>query len=146
MHKTYLAEMDFAKNKSKLTDIIDMLMSTIREDNVDLYEHIECELYEAVYGKQLTMDKAKKWVMSMKPSAKWTKEQTDSVLANKGVDLLDGYVVMNMLYSDMHNVLGEGDTPESLNHYIEATKDWLNDEDANNGKEKLFNYWKYIVR
>ena len=51
---------------------------------------------------------------------------------------------MNMLYSDMSNVLGTGDTEESLRKYIEATRDWLNDPDAE--ECKLYNYWKYVVR
>lgn len=51
---------------------------------------------------------------------------------------------MNMLYSDMKNVLGEGNDEESIKKYIQASKDWLNDEDV--GESKLFKYYRYVVQ
>lgn len=60
------------------------------------------------------------------------------------IDDVSFYVVMNMLYSDMSNVLGSGDDTESVSRYVQATRDWLNDEDV--GKDKLYNYWKYVAK
>ena len=98
-------------------------------------------------GKVLTKDMAEEWVKSMKPMAKWDYNTTSAVKKQYGINDIDDtcfYVVMNMLYSDMSNLLGNGDTPESLNNYIEATKDWLHDEDVS--KNKLYDYWKYVVK
>lgn len=73
-------------------------------------------------------------------------EDTNAVLKQYGlnIDPIQFYVVMNMLYSDMKNVLGSGDDEESLEKYVEATKDWLNDDDV--GKDKLYDYYKYVIK
>ena len=84
------------------------------------------------------------WVSSLKPMAKWTKEEVAKVTSGRGLKPLEAYVLMNMLYSDMKNVLGTGDDEDSLKKYIQATKDWLSDEDAS--ENKLYNYYKYIIK
>ena len=78
--------------------------------------------------------------------AKWDYGTTSAVKKQYGITNIDDtsfYVVMNMLYSDMNNILGTGDDAESLKKYVNATIDWLNDEDI--GKDKLYNYWKYVA-
>ena len=90
---------------------------------------------------------AEKWVESMTPPYKWSYETTNRVREQKGITDIDDisfYVVMNMLYSDMSDVLGSGDDDISLNTYIEATRDWLDDIDAE--ENKLYRYWKYVIK
>lgn len=133
---------DMNKLGDMLADIIDMT----KDSHPEIYEKYKMCLYEMAYGKVLTKEMAEKWVKNMEPPYKWDFETTSSVRKSYGlndVDDISFYVVMNMLYSDMSNVLGSGDDEESLQKYIQATRSWLNDKDV--GKEKLYNYWKYVV-
>lgn len=149
MHKLYLEKMDFNTNKEKIIDIIDMLMCEVKETKHKLYEHIECEMYEMVYGKTLNDEMKMEWVQNMKPMAKWTYEEVESVVNSYGTDIpiSSAYVIMNMFYSDMKSVFGNGDDEESLKRYIDATKCWYYDEDSNHTKEeKLFEYYFKVVK
>lgn len=133
-----------AEDMQRLAEMLDEIILKMKMYDEKCYEEYKMELYEMVNGKKLTLEMAKKWVDSMLPKAKWTKEETDAVLMPYGINAIDGYIVMNMLYSDMSNVFGSGDDQESLNKYIQATQDWLNDRDA--GEDKLYNYYKYIIK
>lgn len=149
MHEEYLEEI--VKKGSNddmvaLAKVFDKAMDYIKESDTEKYEKLEMKMHEIVYGKVITEDLAKEWVSSMRPMAKWTMEDTNAVLKQYGlnIDPIQFYVVMNMLYSDMKNVLGSGDDEESLEKYVEATKDWLNDDDV--GKDKLYDYYKYVIK
>lgn len=134
---------DMQKLGDMLADLIDMT----KESHPDIYDKYKMCLYEMAYGKVLTKEMAEKWVESMIPKAKWDYDTTTSVKKSYGINDIDDvsfYVVMNMLYSDMGNLLGDGETEDSVSNYIQATKDWLKDEDVE--KNKLYNYWKYIVK
>jgi hypothetical protein len=129
-----------------LSTMLQDVLYEIKNYDYDKYCDYKMELYEMAYGKTLTKEMAEKWVESMQPMAKWDYETTTAVKKQQGITSVDDisfYVVMNMLYSDMNNILGSGDDAESLGKYINATLDWLNDEDI--GKDKLYNYWKYVA-
>jgi len=131
----------------KLGDMLAELIYMTRDSHPEIFEEKKMCLYEMAYGKVLTKEMAEEWVEDMKPSAKWDFDTTTAVKKQYGISNIDDisfYVVMNMLYSDMGNILGDGETEESLENYINATKDWLNDEDI--GKDKLYRYWKYIYK
>lgn len=135
------------EDMEKLGDMLADIIYKTKESHPELYEKYKMKLYEMAYGKVLTKEMAEDWVKNMKPMAKWDYDTTTSVKKQVGITDIDDisfYVVMNMLYSDMSNVLGSGDTDESISAYIEATKDWLHDEDI--GKNKLYDYWKYVVK
>lgn len=135
------------EDMDKLSDMLQKTLYKLKEYDYDDFNNYKMELYEMAYGKTLTKEMAEKWVNSMVPSAKWNFETTSAVKKQNAIATIDDvsfYVVMNMLYSDMHNVLGDGNTPESVAKYVEATKDWLNDEDVE--KDKLYNYWRYIAK
>ena len=129
----------------ELGDMLAEIICSMKETHPELYEDYKMDLYEMAYGKVLTKEMAEEWVKSMTPSAKWDFDTTTLVKRQRGIDIDDVsfYSVMNMLYSDMSNVLGDGESEESLSRYIQATKDWLNDSDV--AECKLYNYWKYIV-
>lgn len=129
---------------TKLSDMLDESIIKLKMYDEKCYEKYKMELYELAYGETLTEEMAEEWVRNMKPMAKWTREETNNVLSGSGVNQLEGYVVMNMLYSDTSNVFGDGNTPESVEKYINATIDWLNDDDAK--PHKLYRYKKYIVK
>lgn len=135
------------EDMDRLSDIMQHTLHKLEEYDPDDYKDYKIELYEMAYGKTLTKEMAEKWVNSMVPSGKWNYETTSLVRKQNGITNIDDisfYVVMNMLYSDMSNVLGDGDSPESITKYIEATKDWLNDEDV--GANKLYKYWRYVAK
>lgn len=149
MHEEYLEEI-VKKGKNDdmvaLAKVFDKAMDYIKETDSEKYDKLEMKMHEIVYGKVITEEMAKEWVSSMRPMAKWTMEDTNATLKQYGlnIDPIQFYVVMNMLYSDMKNVLGSGDDEESLEKYVEATKDWLNDDDV--GKDKLYDYYKYVIK
>ena len=149
MHEEYLETIIKKGNNEdmvELAKVFDKAMDYIKESDTEKYEKLEMKMHEIVYRKVITEDLAKEWVSSMRPMAKWTMEDTNAVLKQYGlnIDPIQFYVVMNMLYSDMKNVLGSGDDEESLEKYVEATKDWLNDDDV--GKDKLYDYYKYVIK
>lgn len=144
MHKSILKKMKERASRedvNALADVVSMALDEMHEEHHEFYEHLECILYEAVYGKRITREMADKWVSHMKPLAKWTFEGTTDVMHQKGLNLdpVEFYVVMNMLYSDMHNVF-----EEDLDKYVMAAKDWLQDEDV--AEHKLYNYYKHVVK
>lgn len=136
-----------AEDMDRLSEMLQDTLYEIKDYNYDEFCDYKMELYEMAYGKTITREMAENWVNSMRPSAKWDFETTSAVKKKYNLATIDDisfYVVMNMLYSDMHNILGDGDDEEGVIRYIEATKDWLNDEDI--GKDKLYNYWKYVAK
>lgn len=142
MHKLYLEKMDFNTNKEKIIDIIDMLMCEVKETKHKLYEHIECEMYEMVYGKKISEEMAEEWVSNMKPKHKhWTYEETTSAMQSMGYncDKTEYFIVANMLYNDYYDIVKDD---EEL--ALKMAYHWLKDEDA---KEcKLYEYWKHVIK
>ena len=90
MHKLYLEKMDFNTNKEKIIDIIDMLMCEIKETKHKLYEHIECEMYEMVYGKKNgTIWNNSYWYIKVMFHVKhWHLKKSIDELVDKGINSL----------------------------------------------------------
>ena len=142
MHTIYLKEIDFARHKESLTEVIDMLMCEVKEEEPELYKHIEGILYEDAYGKVINEAMAHEWVREMTPcGAHWTMEETTNAMRSLGYSLnpLEFYVVANMMYNDYYNIV-DGDETLALR----LAKDWLNDKDAK--EYKLYEYWKHIAK
>lgn len=138
---------DIAKIK-QLGEITAEAIDIVKEYNKYDYEDLEDELYEVIEGKKIDRAMADEWVASMKPKAKWTYDQVDKVNStyNLGIRPVDAYVIFNMLYTDMQNSFGTGDTQDSMQRYINGAKDWYFDKDLKiDGAEKLYRYRKYIV-
>lgn len=150
MHTCYMEKIikdDTQEGMDKLGEAFNNAFEYIKEHDKEMYKKLELKLYEGAYGKVLNEEMAKEIVHNMKPMAKWTLEETNQVHSQFGINNispLDFFVVMNMMYSDMKNVLGDGATPESIEKYVVATKDWILDEDAKEGK--VFCYFNYIVK
>lgn len=130
-----------AEEMYKIEDLFCDMMAYLKEYNANMYQDIKRELYTIANGKIITLELAEKWVSEMRPLAKWTKAETDSILKQKGLQVndVDFYVVMNMMYSDFHNTLDD-----DIDKYILLSVDFLEDEDVN--KDKLYNYYYYIVK
>ena len=152
MHTYYInkiIESDDNEKMEKLKDLLENTITYLKGTDYDEYEKIECKLYEIVEGKKLTEEKAKEWVDKMIPAAKWTMTETNDVRGKFNVDIpaIDFYVLMNMLYSDFGDVIGENITNDILEKYVKLAEDWYYDEDINlDGHEKLYEYWKSIAK
>lgn len=137
------------EDMSKLGDMLADIIYSMKEGHPEAYEKYKMELYTMAYGKTLTREMADEWVDNMKPRAKWDYDTTSTVRRQYGINDIDDisfYVVMNMLQSDLSNVLGESDSQEGVRKYVQATRDWLKDEDVKSPNEKLYNYWRYIIK
>ena len=117
------------------------MITYLKENNIEMYHDIKRELYTIANGKVITLELAEKWVSEMRPMAKWTKAETDSILKQKGLQIndIDFYVAMNMIYSDFHNAIDD-DTEKC----ILLAVDFLKDEDVS--ENKLYNYYYHIVK
>lgn len=151
MHSYYInkiIESDDNKKMEELKELLEDTITYLKGTDYDKYEKIECKLYEIVEGKKLSEEKAKEWVSKMVPPAKWTMTETNDVKTKFNVDIpsIDFFVLMNMLYSDYGDVIGETIDNTTLEKYIKFAEDWYYDEDVNkDGAEKLYSYYKYIV-
>lgn len=142
MHKKYMEDIDFSKHKKSLMDVIDMLMCEVKEDEPELYKHIECTLYEDAYGKKINEQMAHSWVKSMKPvGMHWTMEETTQAMRSLGysINSIEFYVVANMMYNDYYNLVKEDETMA-----LKLAKSWLADEDSKDCK--LYEYWKHVIK
>lgn len=137
------------KEMEELSDILTEVVNLIKKYDEDCYREYKMKLYIMANGKILTDDMKREWVKEMKPVAKWTEEETESIVFQYGVEIpyMSAFVILNMLYSDMKSVFGDGNNEESLKKYLQGINDWYFDEDAKvDGEEKLFNYKMYIVK
>lgn len=152
MHSYYInkiIESDDNKKMEELKELLEDTITYLKGTDYNKYEKIECELYEIVEGKKLSEDKAKEWVSNMIPPAKWAMAETNDVKSKFNIDIpsIDFYVLMNMLYSDYGDVIGEQITNDVLDKYIKLAEDWYYDEDVDkDGAEKLYCYWKTMIK
>lgn len=151
MHKEYIDKIIMSGNDSQMHELKEVLVDTItyiKNNDENVYDKIECDLYEIAMGKTITEEKAKEWVNKMIPRAKWTLNDIKQIASKYqlNIPIIPAYVIMNMMYSDFSDVLGENDTNEIIERYIKAAEDWYYDEDAKHTEdEKLYCYWKNIV-
>jgi hypothetical protein len=132
------------EDMKKLADMLADLVCMLKDSHPDIYNKYKIDLYELAYGKVLNEDMADEWVSKMNPKAKWSREEVKDVISDYDtkIPLNSIFVIMNMLYSDMHYSVGE-----DVKTYVQATNDWYYDEDSTNTEEaKLYNYYKYIVK
>ena len=125
----------------KLSEMLEEVMYKLKDYNPECFHKYKMKLYETAYGKVLNEDMAIDWVESMQPEARWTMEETNEVKRQyrvNDISDIDFYVVMNMMYSDYHDILNE-----DVGKYVEFTRAWLNDADA--GEGKLYNYRMYVI-
>lgn len=139
----YIDKIISSDNKEKMTELKELYKDTldyIKATDLQKYREIECSLYEIIEGKKLNEEKAKRWVSEMKPSAKWSMEDVKGLKTD--IPLVDFYVLMNMMYTDYHEVLGD-----EVDKYVKMSEAWYYDPDTSKkGSEKLYCYWKNIVK
>ena len=130
------------ENMHKLSEILDDTMEIIQKYDEDCYKKYEMELYKMAYGETLSREMAEHIVKKMRPyGIKWDLEQTRQIQEQYGIDnirAIDFYVVLNSAFNDYNNLFGD-----DIERYIKFTIDFINDEDAKQGK--VFKYFTTIV-
>lgn len=100
--------------------------------------------YAETGGQGFTEHDAAKWVEHMDPPARWSMEQTNIVMKQRGYSCrpCEFWVVMNALASDYGKTLAKhgADKPEV---WADLAYDWLTDADA--APDKLERYWREIA-
>lgn len=143
--KEYIAKIVInGKNEDmdRLSEMFEDLLSKIKNDDPKCYEKYKNELYEMAYGKKITEEIAKDWVSNMEPVGEyWTMEEVANAMRqlNYNFDLIDFYTTANMIMNDYNDIVKDDETLA-----LRMAKDWLNDKDAK--ENKLFEYWKHIVK
>ena len=142
--KKILEHIDYTKpdHKEKMNELFIELLDDAQEYDEDMYNYAKCEIYELAYGKKLNEEMATEWVSKMIPEHEhWTIEETTKAMQDLGYncDKIDYYVVANMMYNDYHDLVKDDETMA-----LKLAYEWLYDEDAVD--DKLYEYWKYIVK
>ena len=151
MFEKYIDKIINSTDDDKMHQLRNVLSDTIlyvKNNDAQTFEKIECDLYEIANGKVLSKEKAIEWVNNMTPKANWSWDEVEQIKNRHQTSLpiLPAYTIMNMLFSDFGDVLGEEMTDEVIEKYIRAAEDWYYDEDASKTEdEKLYYYWKCIV-
>lgn len=130
------------EDMEKLGDMLSEIIYDTKEEHPEIYKKYKTELYEMAYGKKINEDMAEKWVKDMKPvGMHWTMEETTNAMQslNYNFDKVDFFVVANMMYNDYYDLVKEDETLA-----LKLAKDWLSDVDVK--EDKLYFYWKYIVK
>ena len=124
-----------------LEDLLEKAFDKLEESDYDFCQQKMFELHKIAYGCHLSEDMANEWVAEMQNKdgslgEHWTIEQTNALKGD--CDPIDFYAVMNMMYSDYYN------SKYSTNDYVQLTKDWLNDPDAES--DKTLKYYYFILK
>lgn len=127
--------------KKFFTAVVDAVEDMKDKDKYAYYKSY-FTIHESIFGKHFNEELAKKAVSEMDnvdgtKGEHWNLQQTNSLATSAGAiyDKYDFYYVMNMLYSDFSDVLGN-----DANMYLKMTKAYLDDPDAK--KEKAYCLWK----
>ena len=141
MHSKLLEEATPEQLKSFLYEQFDELKRTMPE----LYEDMECELYEHIHGDHFTKWKYD-WAVSQMMNKDcsvgphWKEQDVTSYAKSHGASYKnfnewDMAYVMNMVYSDYFGVV-----TDSVDVYFRIALAFLEDKDAPEGK--AFRYYK----
>ena len=97
------------------------------------------------------METAKEWTKHMQnedgtSGPHWTLEQAKHIMAQRkiGLDPVQFWVTLNMIYSDFSPVAKKHGLGGSLEFYTDMAKAFLTDKDAK--PDKLSRYYEYIVQ
>lgn len=127
----------------ELSDILDEVICVIKDYDEKLYEKYKMELYRMAYGDVLNEEMAEKIVSKMKPyKMRWSLDETRDLQYQYGLENindLDFFVVINSAFNDFRNLF-----EDNIDMYVKYTEDFINDEDAKEGK--VFKYFTTIVK
>lgn len=119
----------------------------LSKDNLELFvllKQARGYLCDHHHAAELTEEEANKWVHGMHPAARWTKEQTTSVMRQHGWRFPEHvfWAIMNALVSDYGETMGKYGV-DRTDLWADMAHDWLSDADAK--ADKAERYWANIV-
>lgn len=122
-----------------IIDIMDNILMELKEAHPEKYAKIKNKLYIATSGYHFNESMLEEALESVvnddgTKGPKWSLSETDSVANNNNISMktfnqYDWNYVMNIMYSDYCEVLGDNTTS-----YIKLAHKFLNDKDAPEGK------------
>ena len=125
-----------------LSNILKEVMMVIRNYDENCYKKYEMELYKMAYGNTLSKEMAERITSNMRPyGQKWSLDETMDMQERYGIQnikSIDFYVVINSAYNDYQDLFGD-----NIDMYLKFTKDFIEDEDAKEGK--VFTYFTTIA-
>lgn len=125
------------EDMEELSDMLEDTMEIIKKYDEKCYREYELKLYKLAYGNNLNREMAEKIVRNMKPyGMKWSIEETSNIQRERGINDISEpafYTVINSAYNDYHDLF-----QEDLEMYIRFTLDFIDDEDAKEGKVFLY--------
>lgn len=102
-------------------------------------------------SSSFSLDTAQAWTKKMKnedgtQGPHWTLEQAKQIMAQRkiGLDPVQFWVTLNMIYSDFSPVAKKHGLGGSLEFYTDMAKAFLTDKDAK--PDKISRYYEYIVQ
>ena len=120
-----------------LSDILEDTMEIIKKYNEESYKEYEMKLYRMAYGTTLSRQMAEEIVDKMQPyRTRWSYEDVRRIQEQyrlEDVRTNDLFVVLNYAYNDYKDIFGE-----DVETYIKFALDFINDEDAKDGKVFLY--------
>lgn len=126
-----------------LSEILEDTMELVKKYDEDCYKKYEMKLYKMAYGETLNRSMAEGIVEKMKPyRMRWNYEDIKQIQEQYGLNdvrTTDLFVVLNSAYNDYRDIFGE-----DIESYIKFALDFINDEDAKEGK--VFKYFTTIPR
>lgn len=121
-----------------LSDMLEDTLEELQNYDKECYDKYMMELYKMAYGNTLNKQMAEEIVANMRPYAqRWSMQETQEIQERYGIDnirAVDFYVVMNSAFNDYRNLFDD-----NLDMYVKFTMDFINDEDAKEGK--VFKYF-----
>lgn len=118
-------------------------------------EKKKLEHYEHVYGPHFNEECAHKAVKKMEnedgsKGPHWSIEEAERIAQQYGVNIksdkfnkYDWFVALNMIRSDFYRAVVNMTGTDSVKHFVELTKAWLNDKDIEEGK--MWFYFRYVM-
>lgn len=136
-------------SREQLIEFCNNMFSELKEKMPEVYEKLEMELYETIYGCHFNEYMLNKALSCMEnedgtKGGHWSLEQTNNIANVKGFKF-DSYneydfnYVMNMMYSDYYGAI-----PNENESYFKLAKKFLDDKDAPKGK--AFRYYIKVVK
>jgi len=130
------------EDMEELSDMLEDAMEVIERYDRECYKEMEIKLYKMAYGSHLNKAMAEEIVNKMRPyNERWKYDEVKRIQEERGLNNIstpDFYSTMNMAYNDYHNIFDE-----DIESYIRFTIDFIEDEDAKEGK--VFKYFTQIV-
>lgn len=121
-----------------LSDMLEDTLEELQNYDKECYDKYMMELYKMAYGNTLNKQMAEEIVANMRPyGQRWNMQETQEIQERYGVDnirAVDFYVVMNSAFNDYRNLFDD-----NTDMYVKFTMDFINDEDAKEGK--VFKYF-----